>query len=377
MKLGALKPWLIRGAIALPAGLAVVFLVVSSGVVSIKASSGHWPITNWFLHYAMRRSVSTYSTTLAEPKLDEPWLVLKGAGHFETGCRPCHGAPDIAPPVIPRAMTPHPPSLSSTVSEWTKEELFFIVKHGVKFTAMPAWPSPQRDDEVSAVVAFLLALPKLDGVGYRKLVDGETATSRAAAPVSELVPVDTGLLALAASCARCHGEHGEGRGSAAFPKLALQTSDYQYRALQAYARAERHSGIMQPIAAALSSQQMRALSDYYAGLHDTRPDPSAVAAPLAQRQRGQAIATHGIPQRGIPPCVECHGPGTGGRNRAYPKLAGQYGDYLLLQLGLFQARQRGGSPYAHLMQHVAARLDEAQMRDVSFYYAALSAEDEP
>lgn len=60
------------------------------------------------------------------------------------------------------------------------------------------------------------------------------------------------------------------------------------------------------------------------------------------------------------------------RNPAYPLLAGQYADYLVLQLELFKGGRRGGSPYAHLMSRVAARMTSEHMRDVGNYYASLS-----
>ncbi len=63
-------------------GLAIGgFLIAASGIVPIKASSGHWAITDWFLHFAMRRSIATQSLGIESPALDGPGLVLKGAGH--------------------------------------------------------------------------------------------------------------------------------------------------------------------------------------------------------------------------------------------------------------------------------------------------------
>ncbi|MET0343948.1 MAG: c-type cytochrome [Polyangiales bacterium] len=363
--------WLLRVVVALPVLALTVFAGVSSGLVPVTASSGHWAITNWFLHYAMKRSVGTHARSLPEPKLDAPWLVLKGAGHYETGCRPCHGAPDLAPPVVPGAMTPHPPALSDIVGEWSARELMYVVKHGVKFTAMPAWPSQVRDDEVEAMVAFLRALPGLDARAYRRLVDGDTGRPTPSAPDAELVGDEVGGGTLAARCARCHGARGEGRGSAAFPKLAGQRSEYQIAALEAYARGARHSGIMQPIAAGLDVREMRALSAYYARL-----PVSASESEPARRERGRSIARDGIPAKGVPACAPCHGPLPGGRNAAYPRLAGQYADYLAQQLTLFRDDRRGGSPYAPLMRHVAARLDPEAMRDVAAYYAALERDDD-
>ena len=54
-----------------------------------------------------------------------------------------------------------------------------------------------------------------------------------------------------------------------------------------------------------------------------------------------------------------------------PRLAGQYADYILLQLELFAAGHRGGGPRAHLMDSVAPRMSREQMRDVAAYYASL------
>jgi mono/diheme cytochrome c family protein len=55
-------------------------------------------------------------------------------------------------------MLPQPPDLADVVGEWNNAQLFRIVKHGVRFTGMPAWPMQDRDDEVWAMVAFLREL---------------------------------------------------------------------------------------------------------------------------------------------------------------------------------------------------------------------------
>ena len=89
------------------------------------------------------------------------------------GCRPCHGSPGRQAPRIALAMTPHPPYLPPAIAGWAPDELYYIVKHGVKFTAMPAWPAGRRDDEVWAMVAFLRALPRMDARSYRALAFGE------------------------------------------------------------------------------------------------------------------------------------------------------------------------------------------------------------
>jgi len=293
---------------------------------------------------------------------------VKGAGHYETGCYPCHGSPELRHPRVARGMTPAPPYLPPRIPKWGPDDLFYIVKHGVKFTGMPSWPALERDDEVWAMVAFLRKFPELTTEEYRRLVSGEITVSGEVAPIRGLLGPEHAPRAITTSCARCHGVNGLGRGLGAFPKLAGQTSAYLDRSLQAFARGQRHSGIMQPIAAGLSQEEMRELARYYTSL--PKSSPSAQQATSAV-ERGRVIAQHGIPSHRVPACAACHGPGAARRNPIYPELAGQYADYLVLQLGLFKKERRGGTDYAHIMRYVAAGLTAEQMRDVALYYASL------
>ena len=352
-------------ALFLVAGALGGFLVAASGIMPIKASSGHWAITRWLLQFSKQRSVATHTLGMESPSLDDPGLVLKGAGAYETNCRTCHGSPSTPYPRVAQQMTPPPPYLPATISKWESEELFYIVKHGIKFTGMPAWPAQQRDDEAWAMVAFLRRFPSLQVDEYRRLVNGEF-------PVSGEVP-----RAVTTSCARCHDVNGLGRGSGAFPKLAGQQVVYLDLALQAFARGERHSGIMEPIAAGLTADEMGELARYYSSLPKPPPSPMAQEA-VAPMERGRMIAQQGIPAQRVPACVACHGPSDIQRNPVYPMLAGQYADYLSLQLELFKNETRGGTAYAHLMRQVAPRLTPEQMRDVALYYSSLtSTRDRP
>jgi cytochrome c553 len=415
-KPGTMKRWVFRIAAFLAVATLGGFLFAASGIMPIKASSGHWAITAWLLNFAMRRSVVTHTITIKPPALEDQALVLKGAGHYDIGCRPCHGGPDLPqPPRIAQWMTPHPPDLSKTASSWEAEELFYIVKHGVKFTGMPAWPAQQRDDEVWAMVAFLLTLPTLTGDDYKRLARGGSTAIDADAPLQDLLGAQTAAPAATESCRRCHGADGRGRALAAFPKLAGQKPEYFIAAMEAYARGRRSSGMMEPIAVALPRQTIIELAHYYAKIEtqgavhqalldsarvtDPRQDSalSSAASTKAQTagltemtsgaaltpklssagdetaalERGREIALRGIPSQRVPACSECHGPGALPRNPHYPNLAGQYAEYLVLQLQLFKQQVRGGSAYAHLMRPVAAGLRPEQMRDVARYYASL------
>ncbi len=350
------------------------FLVSASGIISIKASSRHWPVTRWVLEFSMRRSVATHSLGIQTPEdLDRPELVRKGAGPYAISCAPCHGSPDAPNPRVAAHMTPHPPHLALTVETWKPKELFTIVKHGVKFTGMPAWPAQERDDEIWALVAFLRALPRLDAATYEQLAYGTSRDEAAGgtAPEEDLISSQSTPPPAAASCARCHADDGNGRGQAQFPRLAGQRRDYLLASLDAYARGQRHSGIMEPVAYGLDAETKQQLAEFYAKRQPAPPagrnaDPAAVA-------RGEQLAHEGDRPHRIPSCVDCHGPeAQQPRREAYPIIAGQPADYLKLQLELFQKEQRGGSENAHLMHHVSRRLTSQQLDDLAAYFSSLS-----
>jgi cytochrome c553 len=359
-------PWMTAGAVAIALGAGAALLVVS-GVVSVRASSGHWPVTAWLLDFAKMQSVRTYSLGVDPPPLDDDALIVRGAAHYAIACEPCHGSPDARVPPVMGALTPPPPELEGErLTRWSSAHLFSIVKHGIKFTGMPAWPTQQRDDEVWAVVSFLNRLPRMDRAEYRRLVgrrfEGDDAIAPAAAAGGlEPPPV------VRTMCSRCHGADGTGLDGA-FPSLAGQRSVYLHAALRAFADRSRFSATMSEIAARLNDSQMRDLALYYEGLPG-RPIPPADAATVSG---GAAIAARGIPDRDIPACVECHGPSNVPRNPAYPRLAGQHARYLMQQLDLLKQRRRGGSPRVNLMHEVVDRLEPGDVRDVARYYASIA-----
>jgi cytochrome c553 len=362
VRLAVRHPWLIAGTLA-AGGVIVAAVVLISGVVPIKASSGHWAITAALLDFAKVRAVSTHAWGIEVPPLEDEALILKGAGHYEQACLPCHGGPGRSLPPIMAAMTPSPPVLMDRVTRWTPAELFVIVKDGIKFTGMPAWPVPQREDEVWAMVAFLRRMPRLDAAAYRALVGDNARRTSPDAPVTGSSPSPTAV----SLCGNCHGLDGTGRGSGAFPSLAGQRAEYLYASLRAFAERQRFSAVMSGIAANLDDDGMRGVAEYYASLSPREGEPSDDAS---ARARGAAIASRGVSERDVPACVECHGPTAQPKNPAYPRLSGQHAMYLVQQLQLLQERRRGGSVNVALMHVFVDRLRHDEIRDVARFYSS-------
>jgi cytochrome c553 len=302
--MGFVRRFFARHGLLILGTMAGGFLFAWSGLYNVAASSGHWPIFELFLRFALSSSVRTQSLGLKAPPLNDPALVRRGAAHFASGCGPCHGTPHNPAGPIVAQLLPRPPPLSSQVSDWRREELFFIVKQGLKYTGMPGWVSPERDDEVWAMVAFLAKLPGMTQDEFGRLAFGEVRdVTRSGAELVRFGPYESAI----AACARCHGLDGAGAADGAFPKIGGQSQAYLLYALDAYAADQRPSGIMQPVAAALSPDERRLVVRYYAGSAMTArgeggqyrsPEPRLVA-------HGAEIVAKGLPQQGMPSCVPC------------------------------------------------------------------------
>lgn len=347
------------------------FLFAWSGIYNIGASDGHWPAVRWFLTFSMRNSVETHSIGIDAPALDDTKLVLQGAGHYQGACAPCHGAPGVERDRVAEQMLPEPPFLPDHVTDWETDELFWIVKNGLKYTGMPAWAAQGRDDEVWAVVAFLLRLPNMEAGEYQILTRGEAVAAAREAEENERLLTLTGPIGTSvAACARCHGFDGTGRANGAFPRLPGQTELYLFEALKSYKSGARPSGFMQPVVAELTESEMRRLAAYYSGQAGA-PFAKPAAPDTDLLALGRRIAESGVPAEGIPGCVNCHGPANWPRNPRYPVLAGQFSDYIESQLKLWRSGIRGNTAYARIMEAAAGNLTDEQIRAVAAYYASL------
>lgn len=323
-----------------------------SGLMSVRASTGHWAVTDWFLHWVMRNSVATASLSVTPPPLDNPALIAPAAGHFETGCAICHGSPAQGRSPAVLAMLPPPPNLKEVVPKWSDAELFEIVKHGVRFTGMPAWPTGTRDDEVWAMVSFLRKLPDMDEKAYFR-ASGQHGIGTA----GEVSP-------LPITCESCHAEARLSEQSI-IPRLAGQSEAYLLEALKAYQTGNRPSGFMEVAVGILAEESLPDLAHYYAAQRASPREGPAADPQLLEA--GARLAQNGRSVDKIPACFSCHD--RLGANPAYPRLSGQNSAYLRGQLELFRQGVRGGGTAQHLMASVAKNLSDADIAALSAFFS--------
>jgi cytochrome c553 len=352
---------ILAGAVVVGAG------VVLSGVYNVAASAKHFYITDRLIKLVLWRSIDTHSAGIDVPSLEDPGLARLGGQHYVTGCEPCHGAPGVPQSPIAAGMYPAAPRLGEVTGGWSDAELFWIVRHGLKFTGMPQWAGTGRTAEVWPVVAFLRTLPSMTPQEYAALAEGPGD-----ADVFALAPASEGVR----SCARCHGDAVSPPISDLVPPLQGQTVAYLERALEDYARNRRQSGIMEPLAVALSQQQRVDLATAYAAMAmpgldvlaagETKP-ATAVAVPPEALAEGRRIAEHGLQDKNVAACLSCH---SGGRSPQFARLDRLSEAYIAEQVRLFRDGVRGDTPYGAIMHKVVQRLSDEQIDAVAAYIAS-------
>jgi cytochrome c5 len=151
--------------------LVALLLFAYSGIYNVAADEPHLSVTRWFMETVRRNSVERRDDSITLPAgWDSQQRIEQGAKSYATMCQVCHLAPGVEPTPVHKGLNPHPPRLSEEVHHHSPENLFWIIKHGIKMTGMPAWGVSHSDEELWDIVAFLKKLPELSAQEYKAIV---------------------------------------------------------------------------------------------------------------------------------------------------------------------------------------------------------------
>ena len=176
---------------------------------------------------------------------------------------------------------------------------------------------------------------------------------------------------VALNCAACHGAQGVSP-STLIPTLAGMNPAVIYKQLDDYRSGKRLWGVMSAIAAVMTDQDSADVAAYFAH----RPDGLAAVGSEGAPAGGRSLRQHdpslrlvfaGDPERGIPPCAACHGPGA--EKLGAPALRGQQAEYIERQLAAFAQGMRQND-INQQMRVIAQELTPAEMHAVAAYYGA-------
>lgn len=182
-----------------------------------------------------------------------------------------------------------------------------------------------------------------------------------------------------AKCLACHGENAGGdidfgpEVHFGTPALRGMRENYLRDSLVAYRDGTRSHAEMTVVAAMLDKETIEFMARTFAAFEAPPMRSSDELAQLAEEgplfKRGQAIAQQGIPKKGVPPCMSCHG-ALGEGSEIGPRLAGQNVQYIKRQFEAFSNSARQTQETA-VMLPVVSGLSAEDIEAVAQYYESV------
>jgi mono/diheme cytochrome c family protein len=163
--MGLIKTLLVLVVVGLLGAAAFIWF----GVYNVAADDPHWSSTYRVMDTLRTRSIATRVRSLKVPDLEDEALVRQGAGNYSSMCVTCHLAPGASDTELSLGLYPVPPTWSE-LGTTDPREAFWVIKHGVKMSGMPAWGKSMDDQYIWGMVAFLQRFPKMTAADYNALV---------------------------------------------------------------------------------------------------------------------------------------------------------------------------------------------------------------
>ncbi len=152
-----------RTALSFLAGVLATLLVVSGGGYLLLAL-GWFPIgadnapgtlERRLARTAHHAYMAKHVPRTENPVQPTPANLAEGAREYEEHCAVCHGGARQAKSVLRTKFSPPVPQLVTRVPHDPDPDFFWITKHGIRMTGMPAWDGILSDDQIWKVVSFL------------------------------------------------------------------------------------------------------------------------------------------------------------------------------------------------------------------------------
>jgi mono/diheme cytochrome c family protein len=159
MKARWIVPLTVLGTVV--AVVAMTLAVLALGAVNIGADVEPGWIESALASWSRERAVERRAPKMQNPYAGDSAAIAAGMEHYRENCLVCHSAPGVPISEISKGLNPPAPVLRFDKGEISDGELFWVTKHGIRFTSMPSFAATHTDEQIWKIVAFLRHLPKL------------------------------------------------------------------------------------------------------------------------------------------------------------------------------------------------------------------------
>lgn len=159
------------------AALLLAAFVIGTGMYNIAATEKHWAITEKIIEWMRVNSIAARSKNLEITPVESTEDLAIGAAHYDAMCTGCHLAPGMEPTELAQGLYPQAPVFhqraplanQEIIEEQTKA-YFWVIKNGIKMTAMPAWGLTHDDETIWAMAFFAQKLSGMSAERYDELI---------------------------------------------------------------------------------------------------------------------------------------------------------------------------------------------------------------
>lgn len=157
-------------AVAIALAILASAIAVQVGAYDVAADAPHTAPVHALLERVRDRSIAVRARDIAVPAdLASPARLARGAGLYAEMCTGCHLGPGLERSELSRGLYPQAPELAKP-QDMTPAQQFWIIKHGVKLSAMPAWGRTHPDSLIWDMVAFSRRLPTMTPAQYQAAI---------------------------------------------------------------------------------------------------------------------------------------------------------------------------------------------------------------
>jgi mono/diheme cytochrome c family protein len=154
-----------------------VFAVSRFGLYPIGADNPPSGLERSLAARAMDVYADKHKPEMDNPTAPTPENLTEGAKEYEEHCAFCNGGAKAKISPMQNKFNPPAPQLINRVPHDPDHWLFWVTKHGVRMTGMPAWDGIMSDEEIWKIIAFIKhsdKLPPATAAAWQKLASEPT-----------------------------------------------------------------------------------------------------------------------------------------------------------------------------------------------------------
>jgi thiosulfate dehydrogenase len=135
--------------------LALGLLFALLGFVSMRADNPPSKMETTLATHAMDASVARAAPKLTNPVAADETNLVAGARLYSEHCTLCHGDPAHPKSPLADSLNPPAPQFTNDMADMPENQNFYIIQHGIRWTAMPGWKNVISDQQSWQLVTLL------------------------------------------------------------------------------------------------------------------------------------------------------------------------------------------------------------------------------